>query len=161
MAKNDTTAIRAGETAQGENQSTISEAIMHIHQSCIAAQSHDTKSVLMNLTLALNALGFAGNAEGNTTVASTTSDVNDATSSKDGISVSRTSSSDDSDAIESHAEDTADDSNGHNNSDESNTNTDENRQETDANNEDSECGRVTVGGTSAADDYGCPPDPDY
>ena len=27
--------------------------------------------------------------------------------------------------------------------------------------EDSECGGVTVGGTSAADDYGCPPDPDY
>ena len=26
--------------------------------------------------------------------------------------------------------------------------------------EDSECGAVTVGGTSAADDYGCPPDPD-
>ena len=25
----------------------------------------------------------------------------------------------------------------------------------------SECGGVTVGGTSAADDYGCPPDPDY
>jgi hypothetical protein len=25
---------------------------------------------------------------------------------------------------------------------------------------DSECGGVTVGGTSAADDYGCPPDPD-
>ena len=24
----------------------------------------------------------------------------------------------------------------------------------------SECGAVTVGGTSAADDYGCPPDPD-
>ena len=26
--------------------------------------------------------------------------------------------------------------------------------------EDSECGAVSVGGTSAADDYGCPPDPD-
>lgn len=25
----------------------------------------------------------------------------------------------------------------------------------------SECGAVTVGGTSAADDYGCPPDPDW
>jgi hypothetical protein len=25
----------------------------------------------------------------------------------------------------------------------------------------SECGGITAGGTSAADDYGCPPDPDY
>ncbi len=32
--------------------------------------------------------------------------------------------------------------------------------ETSAADEDSECGAVTVGGTSAADDYGCPPDPD-
>ena len=31
---------------------------------------------------------------------------------------------------------------------------------TSAADEDSECGAVTVGGTSAADDYGCPPDPD-
>jgi hypothetical protein len=34
------------------------------------------------------------------------------------------------------------------------------RDGTSAADEDSECGAVTVGGTSAADDYGCPPDPD-
>lgn len=45
--------------------------------------------------------------------------------------------------------------------DESNSNTDANRGETDTEQEYSECGGVTVGGTSAADDYGCPPDPDY
>lgn len=45
--------------------------------------------------------------------------------------------------------------------DESNSNTDANRRETDTEQEYSECGGVTVGGTSAADDYGCPPDPDY
>lgn len=39
---------------------------------------------------------------------------------------------------------------------------DANRRETDTGEEgESECGGVTVGGTSAADDYGCPPDPDY
>ena len=44
----------------------------------------------------------------------------------------------------------------------SSTSTDANRPETDTEEEGaSECGGVTVGGTSAADDYGCPPDPDY
>jgi hypothetical protein len=38
--------------------------------------------------------------------------------------------------------------------------TDANRPEAADTEEDSECGGVTVGGTSAADDYGCPPDPD-
>jgi hypothetical protein len=50
---------------------------------------------------------------------------------------------------------------GTDNADESST--DANRRETDTEEEEgaSECGGVTVGGTSAADDYGCPPDPDY
>ena len=38
--------------------------------------------------------------------------------------------------------------------------TDTNRPEIDTDEETSECGGVTVGGTSAADDYGCPPDDD-
>jgi DNA-binding transcriptional regulator of glucitol operon len=38
--------------------------------------------------------------------------------------------------------------------------TDRNGEEEEEEEEDSECGAVTVGGTSAADDYGCPPDPD-
>jgi hypothetical protein len=51
---------------------------------------------------------------------------------------------------------------GTDNADESSGNTDVNRRETDTGEEgESECGAVTVGGTSAADDYGCPPDPDY
>ena len=50
---------------------------------------------------------------------------------------------------------------GTDNADESSS-TDANRRETDTEEEGaSECGGVTVGGTSAADDYGCPPDPDY
>lgn len=52
---------------------------------------------------------------------------------------------------------------GTDNADESSSSTDANRRETDTEEDDgaSECGGVTVGGTSAADDYGCPPDPDY
>lgn len=51
---------------------------------------------------------------------------------------------------------------GTDNADETSSSTDANTRETDTGEEgDSECGGVTVGGTSAADDYGCPPDPDY
>ncbi len=38
--------------------------------------------------------------------------------------------------------------------------TDREEEEEEEEEEDSECGGVTVGGTSAANDYGCPPDPD-
>jgi hypothetical protein len=56
MATNATTVTNATTTAGGGNQST-SEVIMHIEQACIAAQNNDTQGVLMNLNLALNALG--------------------------------------------------------------------------------------------------------
>jgi hypothetical protein len=56
MATNATTVTNATSTAGGGNQST-SEVIMHIEQACIAAQNNDTQGVLMNLNLALNALG--------------------------------------------------------------------------------------------------------
>ena len=55
MATNATTVTNAT-SAGGGNQST-SEVIMHIEQACIAAQNNDTQGVLMNLNLALNALG--------------------------------------------------------------------------------------------------------
>ena len=55
MTTNATTVTNAT-TAGGGNQST-SEVIMHIEQACIAAQNNDTQGVLMNLNLALNALG--------------------------------------------------------------------------------------------------------
>jgi hypothetical protein len=55
MSTNATTVTNAT-TAGGGNQST-SEVIMHIEQACIAAQNNDTQGVLMNLNLALNALG--------------------------------------------------------------------------------------------------------
>ena len=55
---NATTATNATSTTAGGggNQST-SEIRMHIEQACMAAQNNDTQGVLMNLTLALNALG--------------------------------------------------------------------------------------------------------
>ena len=55
---NATTATNATSTTGGGgggNQST-SEIRMHIEQACMAAQNNDTQGVLMNLTLALNAL---------------------------------------------------------------------------------------------------------
>src|SRR5919109_1097152 len=54
---NATTATNATSTTAGGggNQST-SEIRMHIEQACMAAQNNDTQGVLMNLTLALNAL---------------------------------------------------------------------------------------------------------
>ena len=51
-----TTMATNATTAEGGNQST-SEVVMHIEQACIAAQNNDIQSVLMNLNLALNALG--------------------------------------------------------------------------------------------------------
>lgn len=55
--------------AGGGDQST-SVLRMHIEQACLAAQINDTQSVLMNLTLALNALGnMTTTAEGGGTTA--------------------------------------------------------------------------------------------
>jgi hypothetical protein len=45
---------------------------MHIEQACMAAQNNDTQGVLMNLTLALNALGNA--TQGNMTTTTTGGD---------------------------------------------------------------------------------------
>lgn len=129
---------------------------MHIEQACMAAQNNDTQGVLMNLTLALNALGGGDVTQGNMTTA-TTAGGNVITGSEDGISVGRTSAADGSDEIE---EDDAADGND-DDAGERNSSTDANRRETDTDDEDNECGGVTVGGTSAADDYGCPPDPSY
>ncbi len=91
---NVTTNATTTDAAEG-NQSQIR---MHIEEALTALQNNDTQGAIMQLDLALNALGSgtAVTTEGN-----------------------------------------------------------------DKEQEVSECGGVTVGGTSAADDYGCPPDPDY
>jgi hypothetical protein len=52
-----TAATNATTTAGGGNQTTSSSPIQLIEQACVAAQNNDTQGVLMNLNLALNALG--------------------------------------------------------------------------------------------------------
>jgi hypothetical protein len=150
----------------GGNQST-SEVRLHIEEARTALQNNDTQGALMHLDLAFNALGASGNASDGGAQGNTTTNTNAiagsnaiTTGSEDaGIPpVGGTSAADDSD----ETEDDDASAGGNDNVDESNGNTDANTRETDTGEEeqDSECGGVTVGGTSAADDYGCPPDPD-
>jgi hypothetical protein len=150
--------------AAGGNQS---EVRMHLEEARTALQNNDTQGALMHLDLAFNALGASGNAtdggaQGNTTTNTNTiagSNAITTGSEAGGIpTVGGTGAVDVSDETEDD-EASADRSD---NVDESNGNTDANTRETDTGEEeqDSECGGVTVGGTSAADDYGCPPDPD-
>ena len=54
---NATTATNATTAGGGGNQTTSSSPIQLIEQACVAAQNNDTQGVLMNLNLALNALG--------------------------------------------------------------------------------------------------------
>jgi hypothetical protein len=144
----DNTTDITGSAAQGGNATAIaggvggnqSEVRMHIEEARIALQNNDTQGALMQLDLALSTLGGAGGTQGNMTTDTTIAGT-DATSAAD----------EDNEIADNDAAD--------GNDDESNSNTDANRRETDTE-EDSECGGVTVGGTSAADDYGCPPDPD-
>jgi hypothetical protein len=140
----------------GGNQS---ELTMHLEEARMALQNDDTAGALIHLDLALNVLGGAGGIQGNMTTGTSIAGT-DATNtdSEDAIpTVGGSSAADEDNEIADN--DAADSNDG---ADESNSNTDANSRETDTEEEeDSECGAVTVGGTSAADDYGCPPDPDY
>ena len=158
----DNTTDITGSAAQGGNATAIaggvggnqSEVRMHIEEARIALQNNDTQGALMQLDLALSTLGGAGGTQGNMTTGTTIAGTDATnTNSEDGIPpVGGTSATDEDNEI-------ADNDAADGNDDESNSNTDANQRETDTE-EDSECGGVTVGGTSAADDYGCPPDPD-
>jgi hypothetical protein len=158
----DNTTDITGSAAQGGNATAIaggvggnqSEVRMHIEEARIALQNNDTQGALMQLDLALSTLGGAGGTQSNMTTGTTIAGTDATnTNSEDGIPpVGGTSATDEDNEI-------ADNDAADGNDDESNSNTDANRRETDTE-EDSECGGVTVGGTSAADDYGCPPDPD-
>jgi hypothetical protein len=158
----DNTTDITGSATQGGNATAIaggvggnqSEVRMHIEEARIALQNNDTQGALMQLDLALSTLGGAGGTQGNMTTGTTIAGTDATnTNSEDGIPpVGGTSATDEDNEI-------ADNDAADGNDDESNSNTDANRRQTDTE-EDSECGGVTVGGTSAADDYGCPPDPD-
>lgn len=86
-----------------ENESTTSEARMHIVKACMAIQDGDTQGALMHLNLALNALADS-EMQSNVTTTASAAGGNTITGGED------------------------------------------------------ECDGITVGGTSAADDYDCTPD---
>jgi hypothetical protein len=89
------TSSTAGGAAEG-NQSTTLEVRMHIEQACIALQNNDTQGALMELNLALNALG-GGSTQGNNVTTATTAGGNATAGGEDGISVGGTSAADDYD----------------------------------------------------------------
>jgi hypothetical protein len=162
-------ATNATSAAGAVNQST-SELRMNIEQARMALQNNDTQGVMMYLDMALSALagdGAAAGTQGNTTSNTTIASGNAITTgSQNGIPpVGGTSAADVDDEItEEEDDDNAADGNNNNNNDadDRSSSTDANGPETDTEDEEnSECGGITVGGTSAADDYGCPPDPDY
>src|SRR5215212_2083107 len=162
-----TTDMNITDTTGGEgggNQSTTSQVRLLIEEACMAAQSNDTLDILMQLNLVLNALEGTGT-QGNTNTAISAADLDATTTGGDKeISVDRTSPAGEDDADENAA-----DSNVRDNSDSTSSSissssssissTDANTPATDTTEGDSECGGMTVGGTSAADDYGCG-DPD-
>jgi hypothetical protein len=155
-----TTDMNITDTTGGEgggNQSTTSQVRLLIEEACMAAQSNDTLGILMQLNLVLNALEGTGT-QGNTNTAISSADLDATTTGGDEeISVDRTSPAGEDDADENAA-----DSNVRDNSDSTSSSissTDANTPATDTTEGDSECGGMTVGGTSAADDYGCG-DPD-
>lgn len=152
--------------AAGGNQS---EVRTNLEQARMALQNNDTQGAMMYLDMALSALGGggAGGTQGNTTSNTTIASSNAITTgSQNGIPpVGGTGAADVDDEIteEEEEDDSAADGNNNNDdADDRSSNTEANSPETDTEEEDnSECSGITVGGTSAADDYGCAPDPDY
>jgi hypothetical protein len=151
--------------AAGGNQS---EVRTNLEQARMALQNNDTQGAMMYLDMALSALGggAAGGTQGNTTSNTTIASSNAITTgSQNGIPpVGGTGAADVDDEItEEEDDDNAVDGNNNNDdADDRSSSTDANGPETDTEDEEnSECGGITVGGTSAADDYGCAPDPDY
>jgi hypothetical protein len=160
-----------GLVAQGND--SMSLVRMHLEEARIALQNNDTQGALMNLDLALHALGsgnvssVASGISTNVTIgtnvvagdyihavvnakpplyASEASSANDDEDEDDADGSDSNTDEEDSEGVrEANDDEDEDDADG------SDSNTDE---------EDSECGAVSIGGTSPADDYGCPPDDD-
>jgi hypothetical protein len=188
-----------GLVAQGND--SMSLVRMHLKEARIALQNNDTQGALMNLDLALHALG-SGNGNVSSVASGISTNVTIGTNvvagdyipavvnAKPPLYASEASSAnddeDEDDADESDSNTDEEDSEGvreanddedEDDADESDSNTDEDSEgvreanddededdadESDSNTdeEDSECGAVSIGGTSPADDYGCPPDDD-
>lgn len=162
------TTTGAGGVPLGGNQSEIR---VQLEEALMALQNNDTEGALMHLDLALNALGMSAN---NTIVGSSVNTtgigqeailalVEERNSvdedNDDGIQDGNNNNNDNDESEDSGADVNVDGGNNDAQSTTSNTNTDSQETNTE-DGEASECGAVNIGGTSPADDYGCPPDPD-
>ena len=169
-ATNATSTTGAGGVPLGSNQSEIR---VHLEEALMALQNNDTEGALMHLDLALNALGMTAN---NTIVGSSVNTtgsgqesilalVEESTSvdedNDDGAQDGNNNNNNGNDESEDSGADVNVDDGGNNAAQSTTSNTDADSQETNTEEgEASECGAVNIGGTSPADDYGCPPDPD-
>jgi hypothetical protein len=137
----------------------------------MALQNNDTEGALMHLDLALNALGMTANntivgssvnttGSGQEAILALVEERNSVDEDNDGAQDGNNDNNGNDESEDSGADVNVDD--GVNNAAQSTTsNTDADNQETNTEEgEASECGAVNIGGTSPADDYGCPPDPD-
>ena len=157
-----TTNITGPGGALGENQSEIR---MHLEEARAALQNNDTQGALMHLDLVLNASGMTTNS---TVAGSNATTITG--SSQEGILASIEDRSD-NDRGENGAQDNNDDEDssvadsndntGNEAAQDITSSTDANSRVTNTEEEVSECDAVNIGGTNPADDYGCPPDPDY
>jgi hypothetical protein len=173
-----------GEGGGAQGNDSLSQIRMYVEEAYTALQNNDTQGALMHLGLALNALGN-GNASGissnittgtnafagdttptivsenpvlSASEASSANDDDDDSEGSDGNTDDEDSTERDTDEEEDSEDDheasstNDDDDDDNDDSDGSDSNTDDEG--------DSECGAVNIGGTSPADDYGCPPDDD-
>jgi hypothetical protein len=160
---------------------------MYVEEAYTALQNNDTQGALMHLGLALNALGngnasgissnittgtnaFAGDttptivSENPVLSASEASSAND-DDDDDDDSEGSDGNTDDEDSTERDTDEEEDSEDDHEasstNDDDDDDNDDSDGSDSNTDDEgDSECGAVNIGGTSPADDYGCPPDDD-
>jgi hypothetical protein len=176
-----------GEGGGAQGNDSLSQIRMYVEEAYTALQNNDTQGALMHLGLALNALGN-GNASGisSNITTGTNAFAGDTTptivSENPVLSSSEASSAndddeddDDSDGSDSNTDDedstdrdTDDEEDSEDDHEASSTNDDDDDDNDDSDGSDSntddegdsECGAVNIGGTSPADDYGCPPDDD-
>jgi len=166
-----TTAAGAEGVPLGGNQSEIR---VQLEEAVMALQNNDTEGARMHLDLALNALRMSAN---NTIVGSSVNTTGSAQEeilalveerssvdedndgAQDGNNNNNNNDNDNDESEDSTADGNVDGGNNAAQSTTSNANADSQETNTEEG-EASECGAVNIGGTSPADDYGCPPDPD-
>jgi hypothetical protein len=177
-----------GEGGGAQGNDSLSQIRMYVEEAYTALQNNDTQGALMHLGLALNALGngnasgissnittgtnaFAGDttptivSENPVLSASEASSANDDDDDDNDDSEGSDGNTDDEDSTERDTDEEEDSEDDHEasstNDDDDDDNDDSDGSDSNTDDEgDSECGAVNIGGTSPADDYGCPPDDD-